>query len=133
MFLKMRSSKLLIKFLLVCFIWVSFQQTVLAGIVTTEDLVDEQLVLSEKQRLMQLFGSEKVQEQLIAMGVSPSDAKQRLENMTDAEILEFSAKMDEMNAGSGVVGALVFVFLVLLVTDLLGYTDVFPFVKKTIK
>lgn len=129
----MRSSKLLIKFLLVCFIWVSFQQTVLAGIVTTEDLVDEQLVLSEKQRLMQLFGSEKVQEQLIAMGVSPSDAKQRLENMTDAEILEFSAKMDEMNAGSGVVGALVFVFLVLLVTDLLGYTDVFPFVKKTIK
>lgn len=129
----MRSSKLLIKFLLVCFICVSFQQTVLAGIVTTEDLVDEQLVLSEKQRLMQLFGSEKVQEQLIAMGVSPSDAKQRLENMTDAEILEFSAKMDEMNAGSGVVGALVFVFLVLLVTDLLGYTDVFPFVKKTIK
>lgn len=133
MFLKMRSSKLLIKFLLVCFISVSFQQAVFAGIVTTEDLVDEQLVLSEKQRLMQLFGSEKVQEQLIAMGVSPSDAQQRLENMTDAEILEFSAKMDEMNTGSGVVGALVFVFLVLLVTDLLGYTDVFPFVKKTIK
>lgn len=130
---KMRSWKLLVKFLLVCFISVNFQQAALAGIVTTEDLVDEQLVLTEKQRLAQLFASEQVQSQLLAMGVNPDDARQRLDNMTDEEILDFSASMDEMQAGSGVVGALVFVFLVLLVTDLLGYTDVFPFVKKTVK
>ena len=67
------------------------------------------------------------------MGVDAADARQRLDNMTDEEVLEFSARMDEMQAGSGVIGALVLVFLVLLVTDLLGYTDVFPFVKKTVK
>lgn len=128
-----RSRKLLIKILLICFLCVSFQQAALAGLVTTVDLVDEQLVVSEKQRLMQMLASEHVQSQLTSMGVDPADATQRLANMTDEEVMAFSARMDEMEAGSGVVGALVFVFLVLLVTDLLGYTDVFPFVKKTIK
>lgn len=127
---EMRSRNLLIKFLLVCFISVSFQQAALAGIVSTEELVDEQLVLAEKQRLIQLFASEQVQSQLVAMGVDAADARQRLDNMTDEEVLEFSARMDEMQAGSGVIGAVVFVFLVLLITDLLGLTDVFPFVKK---
>lgn len=132
MFNKIRSKKLIINMLLVCFLSVSFQQAALAGIVSTSDLVDEQLVLTEKQRLIQLFASEQVQSQLVAMGVDPSDAQQRLENMTDEEIMAFSQQMDDMPAGSGVVGALVLVFLVLLVTDLLGYTDVFPFVKKTV-
>ena len=128
-----RSRKLLTKILLICFLCVSFQQAALAGLVTTVDLVDEQLVISEKQRLMQMLASEHVQSQLTSMGVDPADATQRLANMTDEEVMAFSARMDEMDAGSGVVGALVLVFLVLLVTDLLGYTDVFPFVKKTIK
>lgn len=133
MYDKLRSQKLLIKVLLVCFIVVSFQQSAFAAMVTTTEIVDEQLVVAEKQKLMDLFADQQVQSQLIAMGVSPSDAKQRLENMSDEEVLAFSEKMDEMQAGSGVVGALVLVFLVLLVTDLLGYTDVFPFVKKTVK
>ena len=133
MIYKIRSMKIIAKILLVCFIAVSFQQAALAGMVTTTDLIDEQLVLTEKQRMIQLFSNAQVQSQLIEMGVDPADARQRLDNMTDEEILAFSSQMDDMPAGSGVVGALVFVFLVLLVTDLLGYTNVFPFVKKTIK
>jgi hypothetical protein len=130
---QIRLKKLGIKLLLICFISVSFQQAALAGMVTTSELINEQFVLSEKQRLSQLLASDQVQSQLVAMGVDPADAKQRLANMSDEEVMMFASKMDEMQAGSGVVGALVFVFLVLLVTDLLGYTDVFPFVKKTVK
>jgi len=131
--LKNRFIKILTKFLVVSFLCVSFQQAALASMITTTDLVDEQVVASEKQRLSQLFSNEQVQSQLVAMGVDPADAKQRLENMTDEEVLAFASRMDDMEAGSGLIGALVLVFLVLLVTDLLGYTDVFPFVKKTVK
>lgn len=131
--LKSPLMKVLIRFLLVCFVMVSFQQAALAGMVSTTDLVEEQIVQSEKQRLQQLFANEDVQSRLIALGVDPADAKQRLDNMTDEEVMAFASEMDEMEAGGSVVGALVFVFLVLLVTDLLGYTDVFPFVKKTVK
>lgn len=130
---RIRIKKLGINILLICFISVSLQQAAMAGLVTTAELVDEQLVLSEKQRLSQLLANGQVQSKLAALGVDPADAKQRLANMSDEEILTFASRMDEMQAGSGVVGALVFVFLVLLVTDLLGYTDVFPFVKKTVR
>jgi len=131
--LKRRSIQLLIRLLLVCFVTVSFQQAVFAGMVTTADLISEQGVHSEKQRLQEMLSSDRVQSQLIEMGVSPDDAKHRLANMTDEEVATFASKMDDMQAGSGVIGALVLVFVILLVTDLLGYTDVFPFVKKTIK
>jgi hypothetical protein len=50
--------------------------------------------------------------------------------MTDEEVRALNQKMDEMPAGSGVVGAVVLIFLVLLITDIAGLTDVFPFVKK---
>ena len=131
--LKSPLMKTLVRFLLVCFVMVSFQQAALAGMVSTTDLVEEQIVQSEKQRLQQLFANGEVQSRLIALGVDPADAKQRLDNMTDEEVMAFASEMNEMEAGGSVVGALVFVFLVLLVTDLLGYTDVFPFVKKTVK
>jgi hypothetical protein len=42
--------------------------------------------------------------------------------------------MGEMPAGGGafgiIIGAALFVFIVLLITDMAGATDVFPFVKK---
>lgn len=129
---KLRSMKLLSKILLISFLCVSFQQAAFAGMVSTPELVDKQFVQDEKQRMLQLLSTEEVQSQLIALGVDADDAKQRLENMSGAEVVAFANKMDEMPAGSGIVGAAVLVFLVLLVTDLLGYTDVFPFVKKTI-
>ena len=126
-------KKIVIKVLLVCFICVTFQQAAFAGMVTTTDIVNDETVLAEKQRLTQLLSSENVKSQLVSMGVDPEDAKMRLDNMTDQEIIAFSSGMNEMEAGSGVLELAVFVFLVLLVTDLLGYTDIFPFVKKTVK
>jgi hypothetical protein len=57
-------------------------------------------------------------------------AKQRVSSMTDEEVRALNQKMDEMPAGSGVVGALVLIFVVLLFTDIMGWTDVYPFVNK---
>ena len=129
---KMRSMKLLSKFLLVCFLMVSFQQAALAGMVSTPELVDNQFAQVEKQRMLQMLASDEVQTQLVSMGVDVEDAAARVANMSDEEVVAFASEMDQMPAGSGVLGVAVFVFLVLLVTDLLGYTDIFPFVKKTV-
>jgi hypothetical protein len=71
-----------------------------------------------------------VQTALISQGVDLEMAKQRVASMTDEEVRALNQKMDEMPAGSGVVGAVVLIFLVLLITDIAGLTDVFPFVKK---
>jgi len=61
------------------------------------------------------------------------EAKARVESLTDQEAAEIAAQIDQMPAGGSalgtLVGAAILVFLVLLVTDILGYTDIFPFIK----
>jgi hypothetical protein len=75
-----------------------------------------------------------VQEVMTRWGVSPEEASARVAALTDAEAADLAARIDAMPAGGQVVGivvgAILFVFLVLLLTDLLGLTDVFPFIKK---
>ena len=67
----------------------------------------------------------------LARGVSPQDAQARAAALTDAEAAELAARIDELPAGGiGIVGAILIVFLVLLLTDILGYTKIFPFTRS---
>ena len=54
--------------------------------------------------------------------------------MTDAEAIAMADKIEGLRAGGNaigvIVGAALVVFLVLLATDILGYTNVFPFVSS---
>ena len=128
-----RFKKITSLLLLVCFISVSFSHSVLAGIVTTTDIVESQALQLDKQRIYELLARDDVRSQLIAMGVNPEDAVKRVDSMTDEEVQVFAQNMQELPAGGDVLGVLLIVFLVLLFTDIMGYTDIFPFVKKTAK
>jgi hypothetical protein len=75
-----------------------------------------------------------VQKHLVAWGVNPEEAKARVDSLTDDEIENIASRMDQLPAGGDaigtIVGAALIVFIVLLVTDILGLTDVFSFVKS---
>jgi hypothetical protein len=57
--------------------------------------------------------------------------------LSNEEIQQIAGRLDELPAGEGgvevILGAILIIFLVLLITDLLGLTDVFPFVNKKAK
>ena len=94
-----------------------------AGLVTTESLL-------ERERIVTLFQRADVQAQLQAYGVSPGEVKARVAALTDEEAAQLAAQIDELPAGGvSILGAILLVFLVLLVTDILGYTKIFPFTK----
>jgi len=57
------------------------------------------------------------------IGVSPLEVQARVDGMTDREAQLLGNKIDELPAGGDVLGLAVFVFLVLLVTDIAGFTD----------
>lgn len=69
---------------------------------------------------------------LVALGVDPALAQDRVNAITEEELARLTARMDSLPAGGDAVGAVIFVFLVLLVTDILGYTDVYPFITRTV-
>ncbi len=73
-----------------------------------------------------------VRAKLQEYGVSVVDAKARVAALTDEEAASLAGKIDTLPAGGFIedlISAALIVFLVLLVTDILGYTKVFPFTR----
>jgi hypothetical protein len=127
---RLRRCRFLTALLAVSILFVSVQPAVNAAIVSTSDLVATEQSKISREYLLNSLEREEVRTALTSQGVDLEMAKQRVSSMTDEEIRALNQKMDEMPAGGGVVGVVVIVFLVLIITDLVGWTDVFPFVNK---
>jgi hypothetical protein len=83
-----------------------------------------------RSRIAALVNRPDVRDALVREGVKPDDAIGRIAALSDAEVQALAAEMEDMPAGgSSILGALLVVFIVLLVTDILGYTKVFSFTK----
>lgn len=100
---------------------------------TVEFFKQNQHDLSRTHINMFLDRSE-VRKHLVAWGVNPDEAKARVDNLTDEEIENIASRIDHLPAGGSdlgtIVGAALIIFIVLLLTDILGFTDVFTFVKS---
>ncbi len=101
-----------------------------AGLVTTHALVNTQQTQQAREQLRATLDRDDVTQQLLARGVSSEQVQARVDALTDQEAQQLAAKMDQMPAGGDALALAVFVFVVLLITDILGFTDIFPFVKK---
>ena len=105
-----------------------------AALVGTEQVIDPSQAEMNRGRVAAFIARDDVRGELRRMGVDPAEADRRVAVMSDVEIQRVAKKIDETPAGQGavgaVIGAVVLIFIILLVTDLLGLTDVFPFVKR---
>ena len=99
-----------------------------AAVFSSEQVISNQQFNFNKQQVLSYVDSAEVQNKLIGLGVSPADAKQRIANMTAEELSALNSQMNEMPAG-GIVGVVVTVLVVVVVTDLMGLTDVYPFIN----
>ncbi|HLT02637.1 MAG TPA: PA2779 family protein [Geminicoccaceae bacterium] len=104
-----------------------------AGLVTTEQMVEERAAASERERLATILLRDDVRQQMEALGVDQEEAMARLASLSDQEVQQIAGQLDEMPAGQNVlVGVLVVagaVLLGLVITDLLGITDVFAVIN----
>ena len=112
--------------LIVALIAIGVPLPALAAMIGTEALVGS----PAHARIAAALDRAEVQAQLRASGVDPAEAKARAAALSDAEAAELAARIDSLPAGGvSVLGALLLIFLVLLVTDILGFTKVFPFTR----
>lgn len=84
-----------------------------AGIVGTETVLAEQAI-GERAQLLALIDRGDVQEQLMAHGVSPAEAAQRVASLTDTEVLELAERMDSLPAGASTATLLLLVIIIIL-------------------
>lgn len=117
------SSRVLTVSMLSLSLWTPSAQ---AGMVSSEQVISQS---AQRERVRAVFDRQDVREQLQARGVDADAARARVDALTDDEVATINGKLDSLPAGGDVLGTLVFIFLVLLVTDILGLTKVFPFTK----
>lgn len=84
---------------------------------------------ANQARLNDMFARADVQAELQRYGVSGEDARERIAALTDEEAAALVKQVDDAPAG-GIIGAILLVFFVLLLTDILGLTKVFPFTRS---
>ncbi len=121
----MRIAKLFLAFMLSLSI---FSSTLSAEVVQTREMLSS----GQSAKIDGFLAKQEVQDKLSSLGVSSADIKERLAKLTDEEIAQINQKIDELPAGGdvgAVIGVLAFIFIVLLITDILGLTKVFTFTR----
>lgn len=104
-----------------------------AKMVTTDQVIERSAASDDRAQVLSFLMREDVQQHLTRLGVDPEEAAHRVASLSDEEVRQIAGRLGELPAGEGsvgiIVGAVLIIFLVLLITDLLGLTDIFPFVK----
>ena len=113
--------------LIVCMGAVSAPLPAYAGIVSTDTVVAG----AQRGRLATMLERTEVRERLQALGVDPAQARDRVAALSDEEAAQLAAQIDALPAGGvDALGVALIVFLVLLFTDIMGYTKIFPFTRS---
>jgi len=107
-------------------------QSTYAVMVGTEQVVPSVQSQSERERINTFIDREDVRKEMQAQGIDANDTKARVAALTDEEVHKIAGNMDRLPAGGdgGVLEVLLTVFVVLLITDILGFTKVFPFTRS---
>lgn len=85
---------------------------------------------AERARVVGFLARDDVRQTLVSQGVDADAAVARVQAMSDAEVAQLAGRIDTAPAGGEILGVLFTVFIVLLVTDILGVTKVFPFTRS---
>jgi hypothetical protein len=122
-----RLRNALARFLILCTLAMGIQAPAQAALVGT----DAAMAPGVRERLVLALERADVRERLQAYGVAAHDVQARLGAMSDDDLAQLGSGLDSLPAGGdSIIGAIVFIFLILLITDILGLTKIFPFTRS---
>jgi hypothetical protein len=107
-------------------------QSARAGLIGTETVLNAGADQKSRARVADFFERQEVQQVLNRQGIDPAEARNRVASLSDEAVARVAKVLDRLPAGGDtgtVVGVALLVFFILLVTDILGYTNIFGFAR----
>jgi hypothetical protein len=121
-------QKYLSVFLSVALMSMSFSN-VQAALVGNALVINQAQHHTEKAQLLETINRSDVKAQLLSLGVSAKDIETRINLMTHQEIAQLNQQIDDLPAGGDLLGIILIIFIIFVITDVIGATDIFPFIK----
>jgi hypothetical protein len=115
----------LLRLISVSIVCMGFAQVAPAGMIGTGYLLEDESRAASVSRMEILLAREDVGRQLQAFGVDRTMVMERLDALSTAELLELEARLDSQVAGGDVIAVVGVVFIVLMILELVGVTDIF--------
>ena len=101
-----------------------------AAIVSTDEAMSTPVAAANRDRVNTFLTRADVRKALQEQGVNGDAAVERVKAMSDTEVAQLAGRIDQAPAGGDILGILFTIFIVLLVTDIMGLTKVFPFTRS---
>ncbi len=128
------TTRWMTRLIAVCLSFAGFMTSAQATLVSTEQVAASEGVTSAAEQrayVNSMLTRADVAAALQERGIDLEQAKARVAALTDAEVAPVAHTLDTAPAGaSDVLGTIVFIFLLLLITDILGFTKIFPFTRS---
>ena len=103
--------------------------TAQAALIGNGALVQQAETQQTRDSLQQLLARQETRQQLQALGVEPEWAIERARNLSDSELTRINQGIGQLQTGGdSVLGVLLLIFIVFVITDVIGATDIFPFI-----
>ena len=115
----------LLRLVSVSIICMGFAQAAPAGMIGTAYILDDESRAASVSRIEILLARGDVARQLEAFGVDQALVVERLNGLSHAELLQLEGQLDSQVAGGDIIGLIGAVFVVLLILELVGVTDIF--------
>ncbi|KGO97935.1 PA2779 family protein [Novilysobacter defluvii] len=96
-----------------------------AGVIGTQQAMSAELRSAKETRVRSSLARDDVRQAMQQLGVDPVDAEARVASLSDAELLQLEGQLDRLPAGGDALAVIGVVFLVLLILELVGVTNVF--------
>jgi len=96
-----------------------------ANMIATTTVVQQEQRAQRVARVQELLAQERVEQQLVQLGVSPDEVQQRVAALSDEELTQLEDRLMELPAGGNALAVVGIVFLVLLLLDVLGILNLF--------
>ena len=123
-------KRLIASVLILCTTLMGLPLTAHAALVGTEEALTSTVATAERGKVDAFMQREDVRAALQSRGVSPEEASERVRALSQDEVSQLALQIDQAPAaGADVLGFFLVLFVVLLITDVLGMTKVFPFTR----
>jgi hypothetical protein len=120
-----RARGALLRLVSISIVCMGFAQVAPAGVIGTAYMLDEESRAASLSRIEVLLAREDVGRQLEAFGVERAMVLERLNGLSSAELLELEGQIESQVAGGDILAVIGIVFVVLLILELVGVTDIF--------
>ena len=103
--------------------------TAQAAMIGNGTLIEQTDAQQTRDSLQQLLARQEARQQLLALGVNPAWVMERTSNLSESELARINRGIEQQQAGGdSVLGVLLLIFIVFVITDVIGATDIFPFI-----